>query len=275
VVREQTLTTLTPSSKGEPVYVCDESDPLKETLVELAGHPVLIAGSDDGARIAKKMESGGVNVARLSDARVQVNNRDKKPIKPSDDHARLTEGREWLILVVALVIELKSGAFLRRSERTVRSLLDRLRAIRIVRAEEIEILIAGERVEPPPTTRSLPLPHPAHPTVVVWNGASDSDGDWDELQAATSAVTQLLHQPSLQDALELVLVKMQRHLSGEMPDHIDDRTLALSLDTTESRISELRRSLTNDFAPHGPATPPRPGLSGWHRPRQRGFRGPE
>lgn len=247
VVREQTLTTLTPSSEGEPVYVCDESDPLKETLVELAGHPVLIAGSDDGARIAKKMESGGVNVARLSDARVQVNNRDKKPIKPSDDHARLTEGREWLILVVALVIELKSGAFLRRSERTVRSLLDRLRAIRIVRAEEIEILIAGERVEPPPTTRSLPLPHPAHPTVVVWNGASDSDGDWDELQAATSAVTQLLHQPSLQDALELVLVKMQRHLSGEMPDHIDDRTLALSLDTTESRISELRRSLTNDL----------------------------
>nr|WTB29338.1 hypothetical protein OG781_07410 [Streptomyces sp. NBC_00830] len=77
----------------------------------------------------------------------------------------------------------------------------------------------------------------------VWNG----DGDWDELQASTSAVTQLLHQPSLQDALELVLVKLQRHLGDEMPDHIDDRTLALSLDTTESRISELRRSLTNDL----------------------------
>ncbi|WP_234542802.1 hypothetical protein [Streptomyces shenzhenensis] len=247
VVREQTLTTLTPSSEEEPVYVCDESDPLKETLVELAGHPVLIAGSDDGARLAKKMESDAVNVARLSDARVQVNNRDKEPIKPADDLARVTEGREWLILVVALVIELKSGAFLHRSERTVRSLLDRLCAIRIVRAEEIEILIAGERVEPPPTTRSLPLPHPAHPTVVVWNGDRDSDGDWDELQAATSTVTRLLHQPSLQDALELVLVKMQRHLSGEMPDHIDDRTLALSLDTTASRISELRRSLTNDL----------------------------
>jgi hypothetical protein len=136
---------------------------------------------------------------------------------------------------VALVVELKSGAFLRRSEHTVRSLLDRLRAIRIVQAEEIEILIAGERVEPSPTARSLPLPHPAHPTVVVWSGDRDGDGGWDELQASTSAVTQLLHQPSLQGALNLVLVKLQRHLGGEMPDHIDDRTLALSLDTTSSR----------------------------------------
>ncbi|GGU06863.1 sacsin N-terminal ATP-binding-like domain-containing protein [Streptomyces lateritius] len=249
VVQKHALTSLTPSSRENPVYVCDEADPLKESLVELAGHPVLIAGSDDGARIAKRLESSGTPVVRLSDTRVQVNDRAKEPISPSDDHPLLTEAREWLVLVVALVVELKSGAFVRRSERTVHFLLDQLRAIRIIRAEEIEILIAGERVEPPPTTRSLPLPDPDHPTVVVWDVDRDGDGGWEELQASTSAVTQLLHQPSLQDALELVLVKLQRHSGGAMPDYIDDHTLALALDTNESRISEIRRSLTNDL-PH-------------------------
>ncbi|MET9664987.1 hypothetical protein ABZY19_06400 [Streptomyces sp. NPDC006475] len=243
VVREHILTTLTPSSGKEPVYICDEFVPFKEALVELAGYPVLIAGPDDGAEIARKLESNGTQVVRLSATKVQVHDRDEKPITPTADHVRLTEGRDWLVLVVALVLELKSGAFLRRSERTVRALLDQLRSIRIVQADDIEILISGERVEPPPTTRSLPLPDADNPTVVVWN----SEGDWDELQACTPAVAQLLQQPSLQDALELVLVKLERQLAGEMPDHIDDHTLAQALDTTESKIAELRRSLTGDL----------------------------
>lgn len=243
VVREHVLTSLTPASEKEPVYICDESIPFKEALVELAGHSVLIASSEDGAKIARKLESNGAHVARLSATQVQVRDRDEEPITPTAEQVRFTEGREWLVLVVALVLELKSGAFLRRSERTVRVLLDRLRSLRIVRADNIEILIDGERVEPPPTTRSLPLSDADHPTVVVWN----ADGEWDELQACTPAVAQLLNQPSLQDALELVLVKLHRQLGGEMPDHIDDRTLALSLDTTESRIAELRRSLTSNL----------------------------
>lgn len=244
VIRDHFLTTLTPSlDKKEPVYVCDESVPLKEALVELAGLPVLITRPDDGAEIARKLESKGAHVARLSATQVLVLDRDEQPIRPTASQVRFTDGREWLVLVVALVLELKSGAFLRRSERRVRVLLDRLRSIRIVRADEINIVIAGQRVEPPPTTRSLPLSDDDHATVVVWN----TDSDWDELQACAPAVAQLLQQTSLQDALELVLVKLERQFGGEVPDHIDDRKLALSLDTTESKIAELRRSFASDL----------------------------
>lgn len=243
VIREHVLTAFTPPIEEEPVYVCDESDPLKEALLELAGVPVLIARSDDGAEIARKLESRGVHVARMSTTEVQVLDRDDLPIAPAASQEQFTDGREWLVLVVALVLELKSGAFLRRSERRVQVLLDRLRSIRIVRASEIKILIAGQRVEPPPTTRSLPLSDDDHSTVVVWS----TDSDWDELQASAPAVAQLLQQSSLKDALELVLVKLERQFGGEMPDHIDDRTLALALDTTESKIGELRRSFASDL----------------------------
>jgi hypothetical protein len=236
------LTTITAADQ-QTVYVVDEPAPLKESLVALAGHPVLVSEPDAGESVAQMLETNSIRITRLSETEVKVLD-GEDPVAASSDHSLLTEGRSWLTTVVALVLELKSGAFVRRSERGVRVLLDRLRTIRIARATDVEILLDGVRAEPSTTTRGLPLPDPRHPTIVVWN----THGDWDEVQACAPALSQLLGQPPLQDALELVFVKLHRILGEDPISHIDDQTLAKALDTTETRVSELRRNLTGQLA---------------------------
>ncbi|MBW5420145.1 DUF3883 domain-containing protein [Streptomyces sp. BG9H] len=234
--------TVPASAGGATVYVRDQEDPLKEALIELAGHPVLVAPAESGEAIVRLAGAHGLRVERTSATHVQVRHRDGSPITPDGAATALVERGEWLVTVVALAMELKSGAFVRRSERGVRAALERLRTIRVVHAADVEIAIAGAPAEPPSTTRALPLPDDDHPTVVVWR----SEEGWDELQAATPAIAQLLNRPWLQDALELVLVKLERLFDGHVPAHIDDGSLAQALDTTEAKVTEIRRHLTGD-----------------------------
>ncbi len=242
VSRTHELGTFTPSADEAPVIVCDEADPLKEALIEPAGHPVLVATAESGDALVRLAEGNGLRVQRTSVTQVQVRHRDGAPIKPSGQAAVFIREREWLVTVLALAMELKSGAFVRPSERGVRAALERLRAIRVVLADDVEITVSGTPAKPPSSTRALPLPDDEHPTVVVWR----SDEGWDELQAATPAVAQLLGRPWLQDALELVLVKLERSFGGSSPTLVDDSTLAAALDTTEARVAEIRRNLTGD-----------------------------
>ncbi|WP_406730841.1 hypothetical protein [Streptomyces sp. NBC_01794] len=223
--------TFTPKADEAAVHVCDEANPLKETLIELAGHPILVAPAESGDAIVRLAEENGMRAQRTSATHVQVRHRDGEPITPAGHATVLVEGREWLVTVLAPAMELKSGVFVRRSERGVRAALERLRTIRVVQADDVEIAISGTPTEPSSTTRALSLPDEEHPTVVVWR----SDEGWDELQTATPAVAQLLGRPWIQDALKLVLVKLERHFSSHSPTHIDDSTLATALDTTEAR----------------------------------------
>ncbi|MFG2298704.1 sacsin N-terminal ATP-binding-like domain-containing protein [Streptomyces sp. NPDC048603] len=245
VSRTNALGTLMSSAASvgvDTLYVRDQEDPLKEALIELAGHPVLVAPAEHGGVIVQMAERNKLRVERTSATHVQVRHSDGVPITPAGEAAALVQGREWLVTVVALAMELKSGAFVRRSERGVRAALERLRTIRVVQADDVEIAIAGTPTEPPSTTRALPLPDEDHPTVVVWR----STEGWDELQAATPAVAQLLGRPWLQDALELILVKLERYFNGHLPSQIDDSALAHALDTTEAKVTEIRRHLTDD-----------------------------
>ncbi|MFE7900501.1 sacsin N-terminal ATP-binding-like domain-containing protein [Streptomyces sp. NPDC057424] len=242
VSRTHVLGTFTPSADDAPVIVCDEADPLKEALIEPAGHPVLVVPADSGDAVVLLAETNGLRARRTSATHVQVRHRDGAPIAPSSQAAVFIREREWLVTVVALAMELKSGAFVRRSERGVRAALERLRAIRVVHADDVEITLSGTPAEPPSSTRALPLPDDEHPTVVVWRSAEG----WDELQAATPAVAQLLGRPWLQDALELVLVKLERSFGGISPTLVDDGVLAAALDTTEAKVAEIRRNLTGD-----------------------------
>jgi hypothetical protein len=162
----------------------------------------------------------------------------------------VTDERDWLTTAVGLVVETKSGSFVRHSQRGIQRILDRLRDICVVRPGEVELLIDGAAVAPPASTRSLPLADAEAPTVVVWN----ADGIWDELQAMAPTIAQLLDQPGLQDALELTFVKLERLLPADDPSTASDRSgvlsddvLAQALDTTPSRIAELRRGLLGDL----------------------------
>jgi len=234
---------------NEVVYIPDEASPVKQTLAELAGHSVLVADPPTGEAVAALLKTRGIEVARLSEVVVEVL-ADGEPVIPNPATSRLVaDGRDWLTTLVGLVVETKSGPFIRHSQRGIQRILDRLRDIHIVRPDGVELVIDGAVVAPPASTRSLPLADAEAPTVVVWS----ANGTWDELQAAAPAIAQLLNQPPLQDALELTFIKLERLLragdADEMSEHIllDDDVLARALDTTPSRIAELRRGLVGDF----------------------------
>ncbi len=232
------------AAEDDPLYVPDEHGALKQSLVELAGHPVLVADADDGEAIAAALTAQGVSAVRLSDVTVKVFSADEE-IVPGPQRPLLAAGRDWFVTVVALALELKSGTFVRPTERTLRALLSTVRSVRVARVPEVAVVIGGAPAVPADGVRSIPLPDPSDPTVAVW----DTHGEWDELQACAPALAQLLAQPYLHDALELALIKLERLLGEEPPDLIGDEALARALDTTAARVAELRRGLEGDV--HG------------------------
>jgi len=239
-VRDGRLEALT-ASAGEALYVPDQHAPLKQSLVELAGHPVLVADPDSGAAIAAGLVEHGVTAVRLSDVDVRVFSGDQE-VLPEPGRPLPAEGREWLVIVVALVLELKSGTFVRRAERTLRALLAQVRTVRIARLPDVAVRIGESQSVPPGSVRSVPLPDPDNPTIEVW----DAEGHWDDFQACAPALAHLLAQPYLHDALQLALIKLER-LVEDPGAALDDETLGRVLDTTPARVRELRRGLEGDL----------------------------
>jgi hypothetical protein len=226
---------------SELLFLPDEDNQLKESLLELAGFPVLISPTDYGPALGQFLAANGVEVVGFSETEVQIQ-ADGQLVIPTAELPLLTSDADWMSTVVGLVLELKSGEFRRRTERAVRELLHRLRSIRIVRATDVDILIEGLPAEHPPSMRSLPVDDERLPTIVVWS----SEPGWPEWRAASSAICQLLHQPALQPALELALIKLEARLGGEPPDRMADEDLAHALDTTAHKVAELRRGLTGE-----------------------------
>lgn len=240
VSRRSSLDVRTATDPG-PLYVPDESHALKDSLIEFTGHPVLVVSPEHGEEVATMLETHGVQLTRLSEVDVEIWVGDAV-IRPSDSHPRLLDEHTWLLPVVVLVLELKSGPIGLRTERGMRALVERLRSFRIVRLEEPVIKFADHEAHPPPTTHSLPLADDDHPTIVVW-GTQDL---WEETQAAAPAIVQLLERSSLQEALGFTLVKLQRLLGVDSPENLSDGVLALALETTETRVAELRQALSGD-----------------------------
>ena len=201
---------------GRPVYVVDEAAPLKESLVELAGHDVLVSAEADGVAVAALLEANGVEVVLLSRTDVSVRGEDGEALSPNADRPLLTAGLPWLATVAALVLELKSGTRF-RSERAQQAFLERLRQVRVARVKDVDILVDGASAKPPPGARSVPLPDGENPTVVVW----DTSNAWDECQACAGSLCQLLGQPSLHEAFELTLIKLERS-GADAADGISD-----------------------------------------------------
>ena len=227
----------------ELLYLPDGHDSLKQSLVELAGHPVLPADPEEGERTVSLLRAHGLRVLPLSEIDVKVFSSNQQVV-PGPGRPLLVDGREWLVTVVAVVLELKGGPFRRRrTERTLRRLLAQLGAVRLARLPNVSIRVGGIDAPPPANVRSVPLPHAAHPTIAVWDAA----GEWEELQSCASALSHLLSQPYLHDPLELALIKIEKMLGGASAHDLDDELLASALDTTAARVGEVRRGIEGDL----------------------------
>jgi hypothetical protein len=224
------------------IYIPDEDNHFKEALLDLAGYPVLIAGTDDGDELKRLFAANGIACKGFSDTEVQVE-ADGQVVSPDESAPLLVDGATRFPTVFGLVLELKSGEFRRRTERAVRDLMERVRAIRLLRATTVDVVIEGHSAATPPSTRSLPVDDASAPTVVVWG----TGNGWDECRAASPAVAQLLKQPALHAPLELAIVKLEARLGPDLPTEIPDEDLAHALDAPVHRITELRRGLTGEL----------------------------
>lgn len=224
------------------LFVPDEDNHFKEALLDLAGYPVLVTATEDGAAVRELLAANGVQARGFTDTDILIE-ADGKVVVPSSDCPLLVADADWLPTLFGLVLELKSGEFRRRTERAVRELMERVRALRIARARVVSVVIEGELAETPTTTRSLPVDDDRYPTIVVWS----AEPGWDEWRAITPSLCQLLKQPALQAPLELALVKLQGQLGERHPVEVLDEHFAGALDTPAHKVRELRRSLTGEL----------------------------
>lgn len=242
-------------AEGRKLYINDEPTPVKKTLAELAEHTVLIADPTDGRAIASFLGNNGVQSSLLSTVDVALSENGAAIAVDPHLPRLVDEVGQWLVLLVGLVLELKAGPFVRRSQEGVQRTLDRLRTIRIDRHAQVELRVEGVAVPPPQGMRSLPLLDPSTPTLVVW-GEGEVLG---ALSSSAQSLAHLLRQPSLQAELELAFLKLERIADGRHAGSIEiggqeinqlfgDNDFVEVFGETAARVAEIRHSLLGDFS---------------------------
>lgn len=226
--------------QGVSVLVPDEADQAKHALLALTAQRVLLAEPERGQAITGMLTARHLDVIPTSEVQVEVFG-DDLLITPSPSlPALVADDRQWIATVVALTAELKSGPFPRQTEHSLRQLVERLRKIRISRAESVRIIVGGEQIEPPGQTTSFPIEDEAAPTVVTWGSY---EGAFEELERCAGSVASLIGQPRLAAELQLAFSRLGRESAAVPAAQIGDRELALALQVSESQIRESRDDL--------------------------------
>ena len=201
---------------------------------------MLLADAERGQAITGMLKARHLDVVPTSEVRVEVFG-DDLLITPSPSlPALVADDRQWITTVVALIAELKSGPFARQTEQSLSQLVERLRTIRISRAESVRIVVGGEEIEPPGQTTSFSIDDEAAPTVVTWGSHSSV---FEELERCAGSVASLIRQPRLAAELQLAFARLGRESSVPPAAEIGDRELALAPQVSESQIRESRDDL--------------------------------
>ncbi len=221
------------------LVVPDDDDRTKQALIGLTTCPVLVADPESGRELTELLRQHGVEVMPSSDVSVEVYGDDELIVADPDHPALLTEDCQWIAVVVALAAELKSGSFVRHTEQSIRQVLDRLRSIRIVRAQDVRILVGDEEMAPPSQTTSLPIEDEGAPTVVVWA----NDGTvFDQLERSADSVAYLVNQTHLAPVLQLAFTRLGQ-VCPSPSVLVGDDMLAHALQVSEEQVRETRADL--------------------------------
>lgn len=233
-------------AEGTSTLIQDDADPTKQSLIALTGQHVLLADAAKGAQIADLMRQHHVDVQLTSEMAVDVYGGDHL-VLPSEMHPLLVgDDTPWIATIVALVTEFKSGSFVRPTEQSISTMLQRLRKIRIARVESARFLVAGTEIAPPAHTKCLPLEDDSNPTIVLWSGASST---YDELEKASPALATLIHNHDLADHLALVFTRLSQTDAPEVgrPGPTDTE-LAMALQIDIEQVVEARAGLRGSLA---------------------------
>jgi hypothetical protein len=227
------------------ILVQDEADPTKQSLITLTGQHVLLADPAKGKQIASLLQQHHDGVKLTSELSVDVYG-DEQLILPSDEYLFLiSDATPWVTTIIALVAEFKSGSFVRTTEQSINTLIQRLRKIRVIRVASARFIVAGSEILPPEHTKCLPLEDESNPTIVIWSGSSNAYG---ELEQCAPAIASLVHNPELTDHLALVFTRLSQAESLAPGSEPTDSELAKALQISVEQVVEARAGLRGSTA---------------------------
>ncbi|OEJ22491.1 sacsin N-terminal ATP-binding-like domain-containing protein [Streptomyces subrutilus] len=240
----------------EPVMLADDTDSptavdhlyVEDTdarqlvqLLEQRGAPLLRMRNAHGDAVAALLEQRfGSRIRRISRARVEVR------VDGEAFHAGIagdplvTADRDWLLTLVAAVIDLRASRFRRPTTESVRRGCAIAKRIRIVHAGVLTSVV-DEITERPGHggRRWLAIPHQDSPTLLL---EGPRQGEEDLLQRSAAGIMELLHHPELADTLRMALLDL--NAAGWGPGQSPDAdAIADVLGEDRARVREIAATL--------------------------------
>ena len=212
VVTRKSKLALVPITDGantaEPIYVQDADSTQALRLLEQRGSAVVRLRHGSGSAVADLLtQHFGPRIRRVSQTVVTVRV-DGASFEAGDVGSPLiSQEREWLLDVMAALVELRSSRFRRLSGDAIRRAIGTARRIRLVLAHNLETLVDGEEVELQQAGgHVLALPDDRWPTVVLQR--QDDIDARGLLERSAPAVAELIGYPDLGDTFRVTLIDL-------------------------------------------------------------------
>lgn len=241
VVTRRGRLAVAPIASSAGTYVLVDEDRLVAAVLDTIDVPVLPIDPRDGAAaITRVRADAGVDFRAVgaSDVRVLV---DGEAVPNDDGSPLVIPGREWLVDLLALTLELRASAFNRQTDQRTRAALDDARAIRLHAGVSVGIELLGEPVVLPPHLRRVfGVDAPGRPAIAYLGDVTALD--WDTLTALAPRIGELIGTVETGNALETVIVSLARRLGGASLTPPSDEDYSAVFEESVDRISQIRRS---------------------------------
>ncbi|WP_392900672.1 sacsin N-terminal ATP-binding-like domain-containing protein [Streptomyces sp. LN699] len=223
------------------LYVEDTDARQLVQLLEQRGAPLLRMRNVHGDAVAALLEGRfGSRVRRISRARVEVRV-DGEAFHPGTaGDTLITSERDWLLTLLAVVLDLRAGRFRRPTMESVRRSCAIAKRIRIVHAGVLTSIV-DEIAERPGHggRRWLAAPHQDTPTLLL---EEPGQGEAELLQRSAAGIMELLHHPELADTLRMALLDL--NAAGWGPGQNPDAdAIADVLGEDRARVREIAATL--------------------------------
>ena len=225
----------------EPLNILVEEDRLVEAVLNALEVPVLRADPGDGRRIAELLGpllGDRMRTIGSDDVRILV---DGRYVRDSDGLPLVPQGREWLLDLVALTMELKASAFNRAAEKRIMQAVDTVHAIRLHAGERVEVEMQGQTVAlPDHMRRAFALNDPTRPRIAFEGVAEPLD--WETLTGLAPKIGDLVGGVETGNALQNIVGTLGRERSDQPVERPTDEEYSEALEESTERIRQLRRA---------------------------------
>lgn len=228
---------------AQSIYVEDDIDARQTVqLLEQRMAPLLRLRHAHGAKVAVLLEEQfGTQIRRVSQVSVSVRVDGRDFRAGVEGELLVTANREFLLDVLAAVMDLRASRFRRQGAEFLRRKCALARRVQLVRAITLESYVDG-LAESVTTSRArwLVVPHDDAPTILLESGPEDDERLL--IQRSAAGLMELLGLPELGDTLQITLINLAN--AGWGPDTSPGAdAIAEALDEDPERVREITRAI--------------------------------